>query len=699
MLLRPATPLSVLLLAAFTLLLLSVLSAPVIKSIPIARVDDINFGIFGYCKGNDCTGIEVGYSPDGITPSEGEDFDLPGSIRHSLSALLIVHPVAAFLTLVCFGLAFAAHFHSPSHSPRYLLGLLILLLPTLLVSLLAFLVDILLFVPHLLWGGWIVLAATILITASGVLTCAMRRTLVSRKARKRRIAENAEMSGENFYNRQNAIKLDAPSTVTADQKGITLNTTPTADSLPAFATFEANSRTPDDDRRPLNSRTPPSVSPDGASNFHPMDDRRDQFGRSGPAGPEGRPRNSPVDEYGNPLPPGAAFGPNGMRGPRSDPRLRNQYSDSSMGSRRGRGPGYGPPRGRGGPPMRGRGGPYGGPRGPPPQGYGMGARGGPMRPGMNGRGRGPPPGYPPQGNVDGYGPYGTRIPNPATHGNPSPRDDYGYDGPRGPSPRNGNAMNDPSPVPPIGTDASRDIEMQLAAGGALAPLPGRERSFSEDDSEVQGMVGLQQNRQADSRDLQSPSSVYSEQVFVPARAEWEGPLQEPTLPVIERQSPSPNLRGPGIGSQNETRSPLDKANTQDSYFEDIDPRFVGTGDMPSALTPGPPGELHPRTSFDDLPEGARSPATSENSHFTSVSQRGVNPKWRPPEAEIRRAKQERQDVLLGSNPDFELPSGRGRGGPGRARIPPAMPPMPPMPVLPGLNNTGNDGGGRYPGAP
>ena len=92
----------------------------------------------------------------------GDDFNLPAGPRKSLSSILIVHPVAALLTLICLCLAIAAHFHAPSHSPRFLLTLLILLLPTLLVTLLAFLVDILLFVPHLGWGGWIVLVATII---------------------------------------------------------------------------------------------------------------------------------------------------------------------------------------------------------------------------------------------------------------------------------------------------------------------------------------------------------------------------------------------------------------------------------------------------------------------------------------------------------------------------------------------------------
>src|SRR4051794_21071600 len=219
--LKPATPLTALLLASFILLVISVISTPVVKGIPIATFQGVNFGVFGFCKGSQCSGIKIGYDTgststiisqtflliiaDGLFPTStnAQAFDLPSGSRHTLSSLLVVHPVAAFLNLVCLALAAATHLHSPSHSQRYLLGLLILLLPTFLVTLLAFLVDILLFVPHLQWGGWIVLASTILITASGIITCAMRRTLVTRKARKKVIAANAEMNGENYYSRQN----------------------------------------------------------------------------------------------------------------------------------------------------------------------------------------------------------------------------------------------------------------------------------------------------------------------------------------------------------------------------------------------------------------------------------------------------------------------------------------------------------------
>lgn len=118
------------------------------------------------------------------------------------------------------------------------------------------------------------------------------------------------------------------------------------------------------------------------------------------------------------------------------------------------------------------------------------------------------------------------------------------------------------------------------------------------------------------------------------------------------------------------------------------------GLVPPALTPGASGEPQPRNSLDEIPEGARSPAVSETSHFTSVSQRGINPRWQPSESEIRRAQQEQQDILLGSNPDFELPRSRGRGRPMRGGRMPAVPAMPAN--IPGAGGGIPGGVGRYP---
>ncbi|OJZ89030.1 hypothetical protein ASPFODRAFT_127548 [Aspergillus luchuensis CBS 106.47] len=620
MLLKPATPLTILLLIAFALLLISVISTPIVKSIALARHDNIDYGVFGYCKGDVCTSIHVGYADgfsDDITSEDGTFSIAPGT-RRSLSAILIVHPVAAFLTLVCLCMAAAAHFHAPSHSPRYLLALLILLLPTLLVSLLAFLVDILLFVPHMAWAGWIVLVATILLVTCGVVTCAMRRTLVSRKARKKRINENAEMSGENFYNRQNAATAAAAANMDTKEPVIT-GSSPSSDTGPTFATFRTTTHDSDDDRTPLNSRTVQPDPPMPDSQFTRV--RRDMAAY-----------NSSPDDVGI----------SGPQAPPSDPRLRNQYSDGSVGSRRGPPP-PGFARGRGGYPPRGaygRGGPYRGPpRGPPPPGA-NGVPMGPMRgghPGMMGRGyRGPPP--------------GDYMPGPAPRPTPPPEDEYGY---HHPPP----VAREPSPGP-IGMAVSPDHGSPIGQAIEMQPQPRRMGSHESHEGH------LEPQPHALSADGYpepiSPSSLYSRTAsYVPPRAGW--------APEEPRAGPSPSPVHAYDGPRQHARTP------SADYFEDADPRFATTNEsaagnprLPAVLTPGATGERKP---MEDMAEGPSSPTTSEVSHFTSISERPINPRWRPPPVPAQR----KHDVLLENNPDFDLRAGTGRGG--AAGVGSRMPPM------------------------
>lgn len=806
--LRPATPLTALLLVSFVLLLLSVISTPIVKGIPLATNDGVDFGVFGYCQGLNCSPIRVGYlSSKDFDKDNSSNFSLSFNTRHTLSSILIVHPIAAFMNLVCLGLAAAAHFHSPSHSARYLLGLLILLFPTLLITLLAFLVDILLFVPHLAWGGWIVLGSTILITASGVVTCAMRRTLVSRKARKKRIAENAEMSGENFYSRQSQeAKMISPIVppLTAHPIPPMVNGAPGSDNLPNFATYETSRRRSDDERIPLNQRTPSS----SRGNNMPRTDASDPYGAPPIRSKSQQPATGARDEYGNPLPPSNAFGPmpGGMgrqpsegRRNQSLPPAPGQYNRDNTFSPQ-RGGGYGLPRGRGGYPGRGgnlssRGG-YGGPQGPP-QSYG--ARGGySQRGGYPGRGRGgfamdgvaaagagmaagslvnrgaraPPPGYPPQdqygrsipegvqprvdgavvGRQDHYGPpspsdYGQSptgtIAPPAAYGarRQSPARGQSPYGSRNQSPVGAIRQNEPvPPVPPMpGQPMAHEMDATLPAPAAY--MGSHSNSLRDDDTDVQGMIGLQQNRQG------LPASPYPQAEYVPPRSAWAGVHHAATVDPNESnrrvQSPVelPSTRS-NVGGMDGTYFPSrNRPNTRprvssggsDLYYEDVNPRFAAEADpsaqaepVPTSLTPGPRhppaalrqvpgpnGELMPLTSsYENLQEGARSPAESETSNFTSVSQRGVNPNWRPghgdgafntglgpPPRRIQQQTQMKRDVLLNDNPDFAIPglagSARGarggmRGG-GTVRRPVGLPPA--------ASSVGMGGEGRYPVGP
>lgn len=195
---RAATPATAFLLAAFILLLLSCISVPITKTIALGAFNGVTFGVFGFCiEGSGCSAAQLGYNPNQALqqansnsgpstkarkrePAEhivhlvarqgppgpgggggNNNFSLPPSARNGLSNILIVHVIAAALTLIALVLSLMAHIRSPSHSTRFLLAIFIIQILTTLLTLLSFLVDLLVFVPHFAFGTWLVLAATI----------------------------------------------------------------------------------------------------------------------------------------------------------------------------------------------------------------------------------------------------------------------------------------------------------------------------------------------------------------------------------------------------------------------------------------------------------------------------------------------------------------------------------------------------------
>jgi hypothetical protein len=252
------------------------------------------------------------------------------------------------------------------------------------------------------------------------------------------------------------------------------------------------------------------------------------------------------------------------------------------------------------------------------------------------------------------------------------------------SPTQGRPLNQQlSPIPgspPL--DTSRDIPSSL--NGYLEDTEPRFASPNQRSAQ-----NYSANPQMDAQSAMGPSRAY------------------PTnIPMRTSQTPPPSIA--------HSSSAIDLRTLPMTFRDD---RF---------RPPGAPGQaLEYHASLDSLPlaEGQRSPAAlSEVSHYTSVSQRGVNPAW---QGRPRRhgPKQSREDVLFDTNPDFQLPSnrgpprGRGRGranfagmGPGRAGSLPGNiggmggPPPPPgsqgymnsptgaYPMM-GGNNGG--GGGRY----
>ncbi|KAK3311415.1 SUR7/PalI family-domain-containing protein [Chaetomium strumarium] len=688
--LRPATPLSVLLFAAFALLLLSVLSTPIIKVIPLGSWQGVDFGVFGYCTSNGCTSIEIGYD---VRPLNSNDFDLPSSTRSTLSSLLIVHPVAAVITLIMFCLAVVAHFRSPSHSSRYLLLLFIVGILDFLVCLLSFLVDVLLFVPHLAWGSYVVLAATILVALSGLVSCAMRRTIVGRKARKKRIAENAEMSGENYYNRQ------AQQTTTPAAAASTLRPTVPmisganggADTLPEFASFEKKDDRSSDERIPLTAtrspseRTPGTFATEGTATYvndgnGSMDmaplrsltntpGSRDQYANTLPPQDSYPMRPPSVERVGSPGRGGMA--PAGYRG-------RGGYPGPGRGGYNGYGP---PPGGRGGygPPGRGGYGPPGGRGGygPPPRGYG-----GPMRGGRTP----PPPSYqgspapydrrPSPAGPYGPGPYGARQASPGppaapAYMNPSISNGSSNSGYQPYNPNQDDLPRAESPPPLPGVDdsvpAPHAVEMDATTSSPTRGSGGLGQfNIRDSDSDVAGMLALQQGRTSAVGRHMSDTSRYSadESTYVPPRQAWnQGPGRNSPRVASPLNTAGRPAELPTHGSP-PPQSPVAPAG---EYYEDVDPRFA----EPPAQRPTP-APINTTNSYEDIPQGSRSPAESERSNFTSISQRGINPRWNPNPSSVPmmpRRPVNRSDMLLDSNPDFGLPNRGGPSRPGGPRIP------------------------------
>lgn len=144
-----------------------------------------------------------------------------------------------------------------------------------------------------------------------------------------------------------------------------------------------------------------------------------------------------------------------------------------------------------------------------------------------------------------------------------------------------------------------------------------------------------------------------------------------------------NAESPGRGTP-PIRAPV--ASGGSTYYEDVDPRFVSETPPVANNQPLPPLPIEPI--YEDVHAGnagARSPAESERSTFTSISQRGINPRWNPnpnppplpyqqgpsqpyhqgppPRRPVQQQQQQRQDMIL-DNPDFQMPHNRAARGPG-----------------------------------
>ncbi len=128
--------------------------------------------------------------------------------------------------------------------------------------------------------------------------------------------------------------------------------------------------------------------------------------------------------------------------------------------------------------------------------------------------------------------------------------------------------------------------------------------------------------------------------------------------------PSP-LNTSGRPAAQGSPPPQPSAAPAGEYYEDVDPRFAD----PAPVQKPTPAPIDSTNSYEDIPQGSNSPVESERSTFTSISQRGINPRWNPPvppppppgsygSNPVPRRPVNRSEMVLASNPDFELPTRR-----------------------------------------
>ena len=438
-----------------------------------------------------------------------------------------------------------------------------------------------------------------------VLLCCGRRTLIGRKAMRRRIDENSEMSGANYFKEEAAKEMALRN---SDQSKV-----------PQYAEFEVN-KPISPDRLPLN---PSQTRLIGAQGDRTGSDRSGETLSSEDNGPG----SFRVGLPSGPSPYGA--------------------------------PGY--------PPAVRMARPYGGVapvRTPSDRSY-------------------PPPPGPPVRQMTP-----SRSNTSLNSMNRAPRS--GYD------------LPPPLPPPAIGVDRhassvySEYVPPRRDWGAAAAALPVA-RSMEDDYNDPNPY--RPERPKIDTYNLERPNRM----VDNPYGAARRSPDIGPALAPLDR-------------APNRSRRTSETGTMIASYYEDVDPRFDDTPpeefDSPAVYQPPPTSHSnqarhrqrsdddhspvspirrnYSSNSLEDRPDdyrsGPRSPAASTSSHFTSVSQRGINPRWQPaPPPQFvgettvyPRRNRPRNDQMnfLSGNPDFELPVSR--SGKRSAPIPPL------------------DGGGRYP---
>ena len=150
-----------LVLIGLVFLLLSTISAPIVSSFPLGKLDNFVYGVFGYCKGSECMSATYPYT-FALTKA---DWFLSESNRNNLVKALILTPVTlglSFFTLVAIVFSFFV--------PVFISIAMILAIVTTLCLIVVAVMAVIIFHPYEGWLAWCLIgSAAVAIIASVLL--------------------------------------------------------------------------------------------------------------------------------------------------------------------------------------------------------------------------------------------------------------------------------------------------------------------------------------------------------------------------------------------------------------------------------------------------------------------------------------------------------------------------------------------------
>lgn len=149
-------------LISLAFLIIATITPPAVTAFGLAEADDYLFGALGYCSsdGTNCVTGNPSYTVSTLT--ESTNWVMDDSARDTLAKILIVLPVAAFLTLVTFLLNLVSHFKVFGGSLAFYVVAFIFTLLAFIGSAIAAIITFLCFYPYVKWPAYLLIPAAAL---------------------------------------------------------------------------------------------------------------------------------------------------------------------------------------------------------------------------------------------------------------------------------------------------------------------------------------------------------------------------------------------------------------------------------------------------------------------------------------------------------------------------------------------------------